>query len=306
MASLLRVGMIGLGGIARRAYLPVLARRPDIELHLCTRSRETLDAIGDSYRIASRQTDLDALIGTGLDAAFVHAATYAHLGIVERLLDAGVHVYVDKPLADNAADAARLVAKAREVARSLFVGFNRRYAPVYRRLAAVRPYSVFMQKNRVGLADDTRRVVFDDFVHVVDTLRFLVPEAELVDVRAHIGDGSLRSIVVTLAAGGVAAVGVMNRDGGLTEEILEVNGPGVKVSVRDMAEVVEHRGGAATVEHRGDWTTVTLQRGFDEICAVFLDAVRRGEVIDAADALRTHEMCERIVAQVGDGAGASR
>jgi virulence factor len=141
---------------------------------------------------------------------------------------------------------------------------------------------------------------------VVDTLRFLVPEAELVDVRAHVGDGSLHSLAVTLAAGCVAAVGVMNRDGGLTEEILEVNGPGVKISVRDMAEVVEHRGGAATVEHRGDWTTVTLQRGFDEICAVFQDAVRRGEVIDAADALRTHEMCERIVAQVGDGVGASR
>jgi virulence factor len=47
----LRVGVIGLGSIAQKAYLPVLAATPDIELRLCTRDRATLDAIGDAYRI---------------------------------------------------------------------------------------------------------------------------------------------------------------------------------------------------------------------------------------------------------------
>lgn len=295
--------MIGLGGIARRAYLPVLATRADVELHLCTRNRETLDAIGDAYRIQHRHGDIDRLIRASLDAVFVHAATSAHVPIVEALLDAGVHVYVDKPLADNADDARRLVEKARDAVRSLFVGFNRRYAPVYRRLCGVRAYSVFMQKNRVGLADDVRRVVFDDFIHVADTLRFLVPEAEIVDVRAHVSQDLLHSLTVTLAAGDVVAVGSMNRDGGLTEEIVEVDGPGVLVRVRDMAEVVEHREGREVVIHRGDWTTVTEQRGFDAICAAFLDAVRRGDVIDATDALRTHELCERIVGAASAGTG---
>ena len=32
-----------------------------------------------------------------------------------------------------------------------------------------------MQKHRVDLADTPRTVVFDDFSHVVDTLRFLLP-----------------------------------------------------------------------------------------------------------------------------------
>lgn len=123
MADLLRVGMIGLGGIAHRAYLPVLATRADVELHLCTRNRETLDAIGDAYRIPHRYDDVDRLIGAAVDAVFVHAATSAHVHLVEALLDAGVHVYVDKPLADNADHARRLVDKAREAGRSLFASW---------------------------------------------------------------------------------------------------------------------------------------------------------------------------------------
>jgi predicted dehydrogenase len=38
-APSLRVGMIGLGAIAQKAYLPVLTARPDVELHLFTRDR---------------------------------------------------------------------------------------------------------------------------------------------------------------------------------------------------------------------------------------------------------------------------
>jgi virulence factor len=34
------------------------------------------------------------------------------------------------------------------------------------------------------------------------------------------------------------------------------------------------------------------------MCARFLDAVRAGEVLSAADALETHGICERIVAAV--------
>jgi virulence factor len=48
-----------------------------------------------------------------VDAAFVHAATAAHPEVVARLLEAGVPVYVDKPLADSYPEAERLVGLAR-------------------------------------------------------------------------------------------------------------------------------------------------------------------------------------------------
>jgi virulence factor len=90
----LRIGVIGLGDIARKAYLPVLTAQPGVELHLHTRTRATLDAVGDIHRVPHRHATLDALLDQGLDGAFVHAPTETHVEITERLVSAGVPVYL--------------------------------------------------------------------------------------------------------------------------------------------------------------------------------------------------------------------
>ncbi len=293
---MLRVGLVGIGDIARKAYLPVLAARSDIELHLCTRNPVVLAEVGDAYRVPGRHGDLDALLGTGVDAAFVQAATAAHPVLVERLLAAGVHVYVDKPLADTYAAAERLAELARRSGRSLLVGFNRRYAPAYAALRELPRDVLLMQKNRSGLPDDPRRVVFDDFIHVVDTLRFLAPaEAARVDVGTRVIDGLLHHVVLHLSGSGWSAFGVMNRVGGSAEEVVEAMGAGSKRVVRNLADVTDHRG-SEVLTRRGDWTPVARQRGIEQICEHFLTAVEGGRLLDAEDALRTHALCERIVA----------
>ena len=58
---------------------------------------------------------------------------------------------------------------------SLAVGFNRRYAPGYVACFDHPRDLILMQKNRVGLPEEPRKMILDDFIHVVDTLRFLVP-----------------------------------------------------------------------------------------------------------------------------------
>lgn len=294
----MRVGMVGLGDIAHKAYLPTLATRADIELRICTRTTETLATVARAYRIEHCYADVDALLAAGIDAAFVHVATSAHVDVVARLLAAGVHVFVDKPLADNLADCVKLVEVARAQDRSLMVGFNRRYAPVYEHLLNPSPSLVMMQKNRVRLSDETRRVVFDDFIHVVDTLRFLAPDAQLAEVRAVTSERGLDLVVMQLSGAAVTAIGSMNRDGGYTEEVLETQSAGLRRVVHDMARVDVYRDDGHSVIRRGDWTSVQEQRGFVAMCGHFLDAVRSGVVLDAADALATHELCERIVTAV--------
>ncbi|MFI9274982.1 Gfo/Idh/MocA family protein [Kitasatospora sp. NPDC052896] len=292
------VAVIGLGDIAQKAYLPVLAALPGLDLHLMTRDRAKLDRIGDTYRIAPRFTDLDALIASGVRAAFVHAATDQHVPIVERLLSAGLDVYVDKPLDYHLAGARRLVELAEERNRSLLVGFNRRHAPDYAQARECPRDLIIMQKNREGLPEDPRTLVFDDFIHVVDTLRFLVPgEIEHVDVRSRVRDGLLEHLVLTLAGDGFTALGVMNRMSGSTEEVLEVSGADAKRVVVNLAEVVDHRG-QPTVRRRGDWVPVGRQRGIEQVVRAFLTAVRSGHPVSARDALRTHELCELIVRRV--------
>ncbi|NJQ16866.1 Gfo/Idh/MocA family protein [Streptomyces bohaiensis] len=299
----MRIAVIGLGDIARKAYLPVLTALPGARLHLHTRSPATLAEVGDAFHIPSerRHPDLDGLLAAAPDAALVHAPTEAHPALVTRLLSAGVPTYVDKPLAYHVDDARRLVALAAAGGLPLAVGFNRRFAPGYAQCRDHPRDLIVLQKHRLGLPDQPRRVVFDDFIHVVDTLRFLVPgEVTATDVRARVRDGLLHHVVLQLAGDGFTALGVMNRLSGSAEEVLEVSGADTKREVRNLAEVIDHKG-QPTVRRRGDWVPVARQRGIEQAVHAFLETVRTGRPrsgSDAEDALRTHELCEEIVRRV--------
>ncbi|MER7348706.1 Gfo/Idh/MocA family oxidoreductase [Streptomyces aurantiacus] len=300
----MKVGCIGLGDIARKAYLPVLATQPGVELHLQTRTPATLERVAAAHHVpgARRHTDLDSLLAQGLDAAFVHAPTAVHPEIVTRLLEAGVATYVDKPIAYELADSERLVALAEERGVSLAVGFNRRHAPGYAQCAEHPRELILMQKNRVGLPEDPRTMILDDFIHVVDTLRFLVPgRVDHVAVRGRMDRGLLEHVVLQLAGDGFTAIGVMNRLSGSTEEVLEVSGQDTKRQVLNLAEVVDHKG-QPSVRRRGDWVPVARQRGIEQVVLAFLDSVRAGKVLSARDALESHELCERVVRAVQEQA----
>lgn len=308
----MRAAIIGLGDIARKAYLPVLCADPRLTPVLVSRTTSVLDDVARAYRIPDTFTSVTEAIRAGLDVAFVHTATVAHAEILDELLAAGVHVYVDKPIDDTAAGAARLAEVARSAGVSLAVGFNRRFAPEYAALAAWADRdTIILGKHRfaapsprvsevaAGRVDDDRSLIFDDFIHVLDTLRFLGAEgADGVDVSARREDSQLRRIEVVLRDGQRRATGLMDRDSGATTEELDVFAPGRRARVRDLAEVTTYAAGGVTVRHRQEWVAVTYQRGFRGAVGAFIDAVTAGQVLDAADAVRTHELCEDVVARL--------
>jgi len=295
-----KVGCIGLGDIAQKVYLPVLALQPGIDLHLQTRTPATLHRIAESLHVTPdrRHTDLDGLLAQSLDAAFVHAPTAAHPEIITRLLETGVPTYVDKPIAYRLADSERVVHLAENRNVSLAVGFNRRNAPGYVACFDHPRDLILMQKNRVGLPEEPRKMILDDFIHVVDTLRFLVPgTVDDVTVRARVEGGLLHHVVLQLSGDGFTALGVMNHVSGMAEEILEVSGRDSKRQVLNLAEIIDHKG-EPSVRRRGDWVPVARQRGIEQAALAFLDAVRAGKVLSARDALATHELCERVVSEI--------
>jgi virulence factor len=293
----LRIAMIGLGDIARKAYLPVLGPRPDVELVLVTRDAGALAALGAAWRVERLHATLDAALAEGLDGAFVHAATSAHPALVRQLLEAGVPTLVDKPLADTSGESEALVDLAETRGVSLMVGFNRRHAPLYRDAAALGAPLVVMQKNRAGPLDDVRRTVFDDYIHVVDTLRFMAPGADQASVRGRTTDGRLEHVMLTLSGGGRDAIGIMNRASGANEETLEVSGNGLKRRIVDIDQAVD-QGATEALTRRDGWTPVGRQRGFEAMCEAFLDAARDGRRLSALDALETHRLCETVVREL--------
>lgn len=297
---MLRLGIIGLGAIATKAYLPLLAAQPALELHLCSRNVQTLQHIAAQYRIDHWHSHLDSLLKAGIQAAFVHAATPAHYTLVKSLLQARIAVFVDKPLTLHLAQSQKLALLAQQNSTLLMVGFNRRYAPVYRQLKAVQqPTLILMQKNRSYLPGAVRSFVLDDFIHVVDTLRWLFPFPVTHQHLSWIGQGeALTQLTLQLtAAGGQTAIGIMNRNTTVSEERLEIMSAGEKLVALNIAQLIRERQVGSEYERANDWEPTLQRRGFVAMVDDFLGAVRGGSrpYLDLEDALLTHHLCEDII-----------
>lgn len=296
----MKIGIIGLGDIAQKAYLPVITALEGIELVFCTRNRETLDRLSAKYRVPEAVESVEELISLGVNAAFIHSSTESHAQIAEQLIRSGIHVYVDKPISYHYGEAERLTALAEELGFILMVGFNRRFAPMHAAVkdtAQVR--SVFLQKNRLRSPDYARRFVYDDFIHVVDTIRYLAPGqiTKPPRITTFVEDGKLVYVQLQLEGQDFLCTGVMNRDSGANDEVLEVMSPGNKWVIESMNTTVHYEAGQEQVLKFKDWDPVLYRRGFVRMIDHFLDCVQNGRqpIITMQDALESHRICELIV-----------
>lgn len=288
-----------MGDIAQKAYLPVLCSK-GIDIHLYTRDLEKLYRIGRKYRVQNLHHDFESILCSGIQAAFVHTSTDSHFEIIQTLLLRNIHVYVDKPITYDFVSSKRLLELAKTKKLIFMVGFNRRYAPAYRELKQLSdPNMVIMQKNRTALPGDIRTFIFDDFIHVVDTLNYLFPyPIREFTVTGMKKAGMLYHVVIQLVAeNGAIALGIMNRDSGLVEERVEVFSSKEKRTVLNLSSFSVHVNRDETSTMMGDWDSMLYKRGFEQIVADFLHAVESGGSPDFTtdDSLRTHQLCEEIV-----------
>lgn len=305
---MLRIGIIGLGHIATTAYLPLLGTRAGLQLHLCSRNTQTMQQLAARYQVAQIHSQLESLIEAGIQAAFVHAASVAHYTLIKPLLEANIAVFVDKPLTLHLSQSKELVQLAQQTNTLLMVGFNRRYAPIYRELKAVeQPTMIVMQKNRTNLPGPIRSFVLDDFIHVVDTLRWLFPYPIADTNITFMGEGDrLSQLTLQLRAqNGQMAMGIMNRNTVVTEERLEIMSPAQKLVAVNIAQLIKENQSSSHYTRQNDWETTLQKRGFVSMIEDFLQAVVSNSTpyISLDDALLTHQLCEDIVGMVSEQGG---
>ncbi|MFA1284467.1 Gfo/Idh/MocA family protein [Citrobacter telavivensis] len=283
----LRIGVVGLGGIAQKAWLPVLGNASDWTLQAAwSPSREKAEKICAAWRIpyAGSLTDLAA----DSDAVFVHSSTATHYAVVSELLNAGVHVCVDKPLAENLADAERLVALAAKKKLTLMVGFNRRFAPLYRELKAGlgAAASVRMDKHRTDSVGphDLRFTLLDDYLHVVDTALWLAGgNAQLNNGTLLTNDaGEMLYAEHHFTAGQLQLTTSMHRRAGSQRESVQAVTDGGLIDVTDMREWREDRGQGVVHKPVPGWQTTLEQRGFAGCARHFVECVQNQTVPETA------------------------
>lgn len=298
----MRIGIIGLGNIAQKAYLPVITTKDKLELVLCSRNTSILNKMSGIYRIPCCVNTVDELIRLGIDAAFVHSSTESHTEIIKKLLLNKINVYVDKPISYSYRDAYSLAELSEKMGKILMVGFNRRFAPMYKNLKDQGSANIIlMQKNRLINPDNIRRFIFDDFIHVVDTLRFLIPgNIDDIHTKYTKKDEELYNVTLQISGKDYTAIGIMNKDSGITEEIVEYMSPGKKFIISDMVQEVSFIDGTQKLAKFGDWDSILYRRGFFQIIDHFLESIDQGKTPSPSiqDSLITHEFCERIVTEL--------
>lgn len=295
----MKIGIIGLGDIAQKAYLPILSKKEGVELVLCTRNADKLSNLSEMYRIREKVQTVDELISKDIDAAFVCAATDAHYEIAEKLLLNGIHTYIDKPISMNFHESERIVKLSNETGKIAMVGFNRRFIPKVKELKEHGKASFIMvQKNRFAFPDHIRKVVVEDFIHVIDTLRFLMnTNVKNLNIEYLRNRDMLNHVVVNLVGEGCTAVGIMNRNGGVTEEIIEYTTGHDKYVVNSLVETTHFHNKEVNISRFGDWESTLYKRGFYQIVDYFIDCVQNNRTPDPSidDSLLTHQICEKIV-----------
>lgn len=304
-----KVGIIGLGDIAQKAYVPVLAAHSGVDIAaVMSRSAETVERVGRSLRVAGRYTSLDRLLGEEkLDAVFIHSPTETHYAIVMQCLRAGVHVYVDKPLSYDIGESEDMAACALEAGKLLAVGFNRRFAPLYVQAKAwMEEVGGFLlctaEKHRTRQQKHgAKQTLYDDLIHMMDLLLWLSGETEpevryrqQTDAEGRLlwGTGTL-----ALTSGSGEATFSMVRSAGLDLERLELHGGGRSARVVNLEQGQFAEGGGAPREIGfGSWEPVPQRRGFTGAVEHFLACLSDpGSCSISGDkVLPVHRLIERL------------
>lgn len=125
--------IIGLGGIAQSQHLPNVARIPQIDLQLaCDLQPDRLVQVADKYGIPRRVTDDRAVFADpAIQAVIIATREDMQVPLTIAALEAGKHVYVEKPLGRTPAQCERVVQAQRRSGKHVALGFNRRFAPAY-------------------------------------------------------------------------------------------------------------------------------------------------------------------------------
>ncbi len=259
-------------------------------------------------------TDLSDVAGAA-DAAVLAVPTEAHLGLGVALLEMGVHLLVEKPVAATVPEADDLIAAADRAGKLLGVGHVERFNPVCLDLPLFVDKPLFIQTQRLSpyTARISEGVIRDLMIHDVDLVLSLAGSepvavhAEATNVRSDSEDVATATIrfasglVAQLTVSRIAQHKVRRLDVVQEDSVVEVDLLRQDITVRRQASVEYFDDGARQLRetsivevpylsHRGEPLWLELER--------FVAAVSgQGElVVDGRAGRAALELCDRILA----------
>lgn len=308
----MKIAIIGAGGIAEKAYFPLLVKWPGLEIvSLFSRTQATLKKAGSKWGIQAGTTDLKTVLTSKPQAAFVITSNDSHYDICKLLLENGIDVYVEKPLASSSAQAYDLARIAAEHKRIMAVAFNRRYALLYKQAKEIFSgrsiQTAIFQKHRPQASNTSLYDQYlDDTIHQIDLMRYYCSDLEALSTNYEKKDGKIISTTSTarMQTGGLAIL-INNLHAGGWQESVTLHGEGLTVHVDAFRELRVRLGDHEEIygtDRAGKWIPDLRERGFEGEIEHFLQCVenRQLPMTSALEAAKTQEFMENLVEASGD------
>ncbi len=179
-----RIAVVGAGAFGRN-HLRILAGSPHADLVAAVDTNAEIAQQAAAEFQAQALTDYRQLAGV-CDAAVIATPTSAHEEVATFLMDQGIDVLIEKPIAPSVEAAERLSAKAAATGRILQVGHLERFNPAVRALEKLATLPLFFEVHRLSLFSPRSLdvdVVLDLMIHDLEIVLALTG-TEPEEVRA--------------------------------------------------------------------------------------------------------------------------
>lgn len=301
-----KIAILGLGDIAQKAYLPVLATDPNLEVILYNRSETTLQHTMEKYHLQKGFTLLGEMLEENPDAAFVLTASETHFDFIQKLLSVGIDVFTEKPATLDVWETLSLAKLADQEGRILMVGFNRRFAPLHVRAKEIWGESgismaVFNKFRSKANHADLRSQLIDDTIHQIDLLRFYCGEGHAFSTQQVIRNDRLisASSVIQLDNGGIGIINT-NLQAGAWQENYAFYGGQQTLEMDAFSQIRFTQSGRKLIHdetYASSWKTTLEGRGFVGQITHFMNCLdsRSQPLTNAHDSVKTQMLLEEIL-----------
>jgi predicted dehydrogenase len=136
MRSRLTVDVVGCGEIAQIMHLPHLLERSDVctVRAVCERDPHVLKGVAERFGVGATFTDHREMLAAAPADVLVVLSSGDHAPIIHDALDAGMDVFVEKPLCFSTQDAHEIARKAKALGRTVMVGYSRLFDTAFEAL----------------------------------------------------------------------------------------------------------------------------------------------------------------------------
>lgn len=308
------IGFIGAGSYAQSHLIPNIPKSAGVSLQaVATGSGTGARSVADRFGFASCGCGAQGVLGDpAINTVFIATRHDSHADYVLSALEAGRHVFVEKPLCLNEEELHRITALlCRREEALLMVGFNRRFSPLAREMKRILgngPISAVYRVNAGAIPADSwiqdsesggGRIV-GEACHFVDFLVYLTGSLPVsVHAAALDAPGGLQDSVtanITFANGSIGTVCYYSEgDRGCPKERVEVFSNRTTLVLDDFRSLTVHARGKSSVKR-----LPSQDKGQAACVRAFVDAVLEGKGAPVpydeirASTLATFRMLESI------------